>query len=120
MDEPHGHERAEISEHLTAVWLVFKRPDLPPWLDSREIAAASDIAPRTARHHAKYLLDLGLLDMEEAFPRHLYRLSPQAAKRNLGMYQRLDWHAEIIQARKRHSVALGLRRIYPATRYDHR
>jgi DNA-binding transcriptional ArsR family regulator len=105
-DEPHSHERAEISEHLTAVWLAFKRHDLPQWLDSREIAAASDIAPRTARHHVKYLLELGLLDMEESFPRHLYRLSPQAAKRNPGMYQRLDLHAEIINARKRHTVEM--------------
>src|SRR4029450_12624598 len=97
--EPHGHERAEISAHLTAVWLVFKRTDLPPWLDSREIPAASKIAPRTARHHAKYLLDLGLLDRAEAFPRHLYRLSPQAAKRNPRMYQRLEWHAAILNVR---------------------
>jgi DNA-binding transcriptional ArsR family regulator len=92
---------------LTAVWLVFRRPDLPTWLDSREIAAASNIAPRTARHHAKYLLDLGLLDMEEAFPRHLYRLSPQAVKRNPEMYQRLELHAEILKARQRHTGALG-------------
>jgi DNA-binding transcriptional ArsR family regulator len=102
-DESYRQERSEISEHLTAVWLLLQRPDLPPWLDTREIAAAAGIAPRTARHHAKYLFDLGLLDREEASPRHLYRLSPQAAKRNPAMYRRLKLHAAIVQARQRHT-----------------
>jgi DNA-binding transcriptional ArsR family regulator len=102
-DAPHRQERAEISEHLTAVWLLFQRTDLPPWLDTREIVAASGIALRTAREHVKYLFDLGLLDREDASPRHLYRLSPQAAKRNPGMYHRLERHAAIVQARQRHT-----------------
>jgi DNA-binding transcriptional ArsR family regulator len=97
------HERAEISEHLIAVWLVFQHTDLPPWLDSREIAAASGVALRTARQHVKYLFDLGLLDREEAYPRHLYHLSQWAARRHPRMYKRLHVHAAIVQARQRYT-----------------
>jgi hypothetical protein len=102
-DAPHRQERAEISKQLTAVWGLFQRTDLPPWLDTRDIVAAAGIASRTARYHAKYLFDLGLLDREDAYPRHLYRLSPQAARRNPGMYHRLERHAAIVQARQRHT-----------------
>jgi prophage antirepressor-like protein len=93
-------ERAEISEQLTAVWMCFKRQDTPTWIDSRELAMLSGVTYNTARQLTTVLFRLGLLELEERHPRHLYRLAEKAAKRNPGMYQRLDLHAEIIKARK--------------------
>jgi prophage antirepressor-like protein len=98
---PGRAERAEISEQLTDIWLCFKRQDIPRWMDNRELAALSGVAYNTARQLSKYLFNLRLLDLEESHPRHLYRLSEQAAKRNPAMYQRLDLHVEILKARKR-------------------
>ena len=68
-------ERAEISEQLTAVWMCFKRQDTPTWIDSRELAMLSGVTYNTARQLTTVLFRLGLLELEERHPRHLYRLA---------------------------------------------
>ena len=68
-------------------------------LTNREIAIQANVALRTARAHTRYLLDLGLLDLFETFPRHLYQLADQAAKRHAAYYQRLETLSRLIAAR---------------------
>jgi hypothetical protein len=89
--------KAEISAQLANIWLALKRQDLPTWMTSKELAGYAGVASRTVRHHAKQLVDVGLLDMEDSTPR-LYRLSDGAATRNPGMYQRLDRISAILKA----------------------
>lgn len=102
----HGHlppppqrirEHAEVSTHLLAVWTLLR--DTGEWLSNQEIAQRADVAPRTARAHTRYLLYLGLIDLEETFPRHIYHISASAEKRNSGAYQRLNTIAQIVQER---------------------
>lgn len=90
-------ERAEISPQLIAVWTTFRQTDEP--LNSRELAVRAGVAYNTARQHAKYLLDLGLLDLYETFPRHLYALAAQAEKRHTGYFQRLELIAQVLERR---------------------
>ena len=43
---------------------------------------------------------LGLVDLDETFPRHLYRLAERAEQRNAGCYHRLNRLTAQIQARQ--------------------
>jgi prophage antirepressor-like protein len=94
---PRIKEHAEVSWHLAAVWSLLHRTG--ECLTNHEIAQRTGIAPRTARAHTRYLLQVGMLELYETFPRHLYVLSPHAAKKNAGIYQRLHYLTEVIQAR---------------------
>ena len=89
-------ERAEISTHLIAVWRVLLQADEP--LTNRDIARLADIGERTVRSHTRYLTQLGVVDVYEAFPRHLYRIAAQAEKRNTGYYRRLEEFRAIYDA----------------------
>lgn len=94
---PRMREHAEVSRHLAAAWALLR--DSGECLTNREIAERTGIAPRTARAHTRYLLQIGMLDLHETFPRHLYVLAAQAQNRNSGVYRRLNTLTEIIQAR---------------------
>ena len=87
-----------MSWHLTAVWALLR--DSGEVLTNHEVAQRTGIAPRTARAHTRYLHYLGLLDLDETFPRHLYRLAEMAEQRNSGCYHRLNRIAAQIQARQ--------------------
>jgi prophage antirepressor-like protein len=91
-------EHAEVSSHLLAVWRVLREGTEP--LTNREIAQQAGVAVRTARAHTQYLLQLGLLDLYETFPRHLYQLAARAEKRQHGYYQRLEQLSHIVAARQ--------------------
>jgi len=47
------------------------------------------------------LAQLGLLDLYEAFPRHLYGIAAQAEKRNSGYFRRLEEFRKVFENRKR-------------------
>jgi prophage antirepressor-like protein len=96
---PRVREHAEVSWHLAAVWSLFHRTG--ECLTNHEIAQRTGIAPRTARAHTRYLLQVGMLEVHETFPRHLYVLSPQAATRHIGVYQRLQVLTAVIEERQR-------------------
>jgi hypothetical protein len=81
-------ETNEISLHLCRVYKAAK--DASGWTTSADIAAASGVAGRTARHHLLRLVNLGVLDQAEVFPAHRYKLSDKADKRNKAMVIRLE------------------------------
>lgn len=96
---PPIREHAEVSWHLASVWALLR--DSGEVLTNREIAQRTGISESTAKQHTRYLRQLGMLDMHESFPRHLYLLSPQAENRNPGVYQRLQIVTRVIQERNR-------------------
>jgi prophage antirepressor-like protein len=93
-----AQERVGISTHLLAVWRVLRKNEEP--LTNREIAHQAGVAERTARAHTKYLMGLGLLDLFETFPRHLYAISSQANKGDAYHWQRLERISEIVERRQ--------------------
>lgn len=95
---PRVREHAEVSWHLAAVWTLLQRTE--ECLTNREIAVRTGIAPRTARAHTRYLHQVGMLELHETFPRHLYGLAAQAAERHADVYRRLTLLAGLIQARQ--------------------
>lgn len=95
-------EHAEISEHLLSVWRVLRHAEEP--LSNREIARLAGVADRTARAHTNYLLVLGLLDLYELFPRHLYAVAEQAERRHAAYWNRLEQLAAIVE--RRHAAQL--------------
>lgn len=94
---PRVREHAEISWHLLQVWTLLR--DSQEWLSNREVAQRAGVAPRTARAHTKYLTNLGMLDVHEIFPRHLYGVSERAARHNAGVFHRLNALAAVMQTR---------------------
>jgi Fic family protein len=90
-------EHAEVSWHLASVWRLLR--DSGEMLTNHEIAQRTGVAERTARAHTRYLLQLGLLDVHETFPRHLYVCSDAAEKRNAAAYQRITRIADVMHAR---------------------
>ncbi len=95
---PRVREHAEVSWHLAAVWSLLYRTN--ETLSNHEIAQRTGIAQRTARAHTRYLLQLGMLELHETFPRHLYVVCAQAERRNAGVYQRLQKICAVIEARQ--------------------
>jgi prophage antirepressor-like protein len=95
---PRIKEHAEVSWHLAAVWALLR--DSQETLTNREIAQRTGVAARTARAHTRYLLQLGMLDLHETFPRHLYVVAAQAQTRARGVYERLNMITSVIQARQ--------------------
>jgi hypothetical protein len=93
-------EKNEISVHEVLVWSVFlSHPD--KWMSNTEVLKmlpeSATVQPRTARHHTRKLVQLGLLDQMELFPAHRYRLSSVGDKRNLGYSLRLKQALEVLQ-----------------------
>jgi prophage antirepressor-like protein len=93
-----AQERVGVSTHLLAVWRVLRKSEEP--LTNREIAHEAGVAERTARAHTKYLMGLGLLDLFETFPRHLYTISSQANKGDAYHWQRLERISETVERRQ--------------------
>lgn len=86
-------EKNEISLHQVKI-LEFVRHSRK-WVTSAEMAIECKVAPRTARHHALYLVNLGLFDLAETFPAHRYKFSDKAAKRNKAYLLRIERAKEI-------------------------
>jgi hypothetical protein len=99
-----AREHAEVSAHLVRVWALAR--DTDDWLTSADVAHRAAVAPRTARAHLKYLLDLGLLDVLEAHPHHLYRAAPNGKSRHAAAYERLELIASVLQRRQPRLPAL--------------
>lgn len=81
-------ETNEISFHMAKVYVFLKNNS--GWHTSRKIAAAANIADRTARAHVLRMVQLGIVDQAEVFPAHHYRMSTLASKRNKTFVQRIE------------------------------
>lgn len=81
-------ERGEISLHQLKVFNFVKSQD--GWTTAKDIAAGAGVAERTARHHARVLVHLGVFDRAEVFPAHRYRLSDKVNKRNKSYMLRIE------------------------------
>lgn len=86
-------EANEISLHRLKVFLFTK--DARSWLTNEAIAKGAGVAPRTARHHTKALVELGLFDQADVFPGHRFRLSDKAEVRNKSYFRRLLLSQEV-------------------------
>lgn len=87
-------EHNKVSIHEARIFHVFTSQSTR-WLTNADVAAAADVAPRTARAHTLKLVGLGLLDQAELFPAHRYRLAEKAMERNLGYWKRLQQVSQI-------------------------
>ena len=85
-------ETAEISEHQVA---VFEHLKDGAWKTSAEVALATRIAGRTARHHLTKLVALGVLEEARIFPGHRYRLNGRPSARAAEFVKRLKDAGEI-------------------------
>ena len=88
-----------VSEMLLAVWVTLRQATEP--ITNTEIALQTRVDLRTVQRHTKYLLQLGMIDLYETSPNHLYLLSEKADKRNAAAYQRLERIAAIMEQRQR-------------------
>jgi DNA-binding IclR family transcriptional regulator len=86
-------ERNEISLHQVKVYQCVAASKR--WMTNAEIAHVAGVASRTARHHTKMLVTLGIFDQAEVFPTHAYRLSEKAKQRNTGYLLRLERAQEV-------------------------
>lgn len=89
-------EKSEISLHLVRIWEFFKS-NKARWASNQEIQSTVKFSPRTVRMHTLYLVRSGLIDQQEVFPGHRYRLSDVADKRNKNFFERLEKAIEIFQ-----------------------
>jgi prophage antirepressor-like protein len=91
-------EMAHVSEMLLAVWTTLRQAEDP--VTNTEIARQTRVPLRTVQRHTKYLLQIGLIDLYETRPSHLFLMAAQADKRHAGYYQRLERIAEIMAQRQ--------------------
>jgi prophage antirepressor-like protein len=91
-------ERAHVTEYLLAVWTTLRQAQEP--ITNAEIARKNDMKEPVTRKWTRYLLHLGLLDMHETHPRHLFMIAEQADKRHAGYFQRLERLAAIMEKRQ--------------------
>ena len=89
-------ETNEISIHQVRVFIAA-RSAIGKWLTANQLAKNALVAPRTARHHAKRLLELGVFDMAAVFPGHRYKFNEIAEKRNKAYMIRLEKAIEVFQ-----------------------
>jgi len=82
-------ETNEISIHQARLFIAARGAS-EEWLTANQLAEKARVAPRTARQHAKRLVDLGILDMAEVFPGHRYKFNEIAEKRNKAYMLRLE------------------------------
>jgi prophage antirepressor-like protein len=92
-------EMAHVSEMLLAVWTTLRQAEDP--ITNTEIAGKTRVPLRTVQRHTKYLLQLGLIDLYETRPNHLFMIAEQADKRHAGYFQRLERIAQIMEQRQR-------------------
>lgn len=86
-------EHNEISLHQLKVFQCVK--NAKGWITNNEIAAATNVSPRTARQHTLRLVSLGIFDQAEVFPAHRYRFSEKAKQRNTAYLLRLQKAQEV-------------------------
>jgi DNA-binding transcriptional ArsR family regulator len=91
-------ENNEISEHEIRVYCVLR--DTEQWVTSADVVTTGHVKPRTARHHLRRLVNLGIVDMAAVFPGHRYRLAKMAGKRNAGYLRRLLAALDVVQGSK--------------------
>jgi hypothetical protein len=93
------HERAHVSAYLLAVWVTLRQAEDP--LSNAQISAKTAMKVATVRKWTRYLLHLGVVDMYETHPEHLFEIPPQADKRHAGYFQRLERLAAMLEQRQR-------------------
>jgi prophage antirepressor-like protein len=98
-----AQEMAHVSEMLLSVWTTLRQAEDP--LTNMEIAYKTRVPLRTVQRHTKYLLQLGLIDLYETSPSHLYKIADQADKRHAASYQRLERIVQVMEQRQRRLFA---------------
>ena len=81
--------RVEVSLHMAKVWQLLRSTE-DEWYSNHELAARTGVSPRTVRSYTLYWGDCGLLERQEVFPRHLYRLAPTAERQQARIWQHLE------------------------------
>jgi predicted transcriptional regulator len=87
-------ENNEISAHEVRLYQTLLSSE---WVTSKDAAHKSNVAARTARHHLRRLVELGICDLAEVFPAHRYRISKMASKRNKAYLLRLEYAMEALK-----------------------
>jgi DNA-binding transcriptional ArsR family regulator len=88
-------ESSEVSRHQILVFRFLQQATV--WVTAKDVAKATKVASRTARHHLLLLTKMGLVDVAEVFPGHRYRFSEKAGKRNAAYLQRLEYSAKVFE-----------------------
>ena len=83
----HEMENHQISLHEMQIWV---RGLSREWRDNAEIAHRAGVARRTARHHTKRLVDLGLVERTKVFPGFRFRIADNASNNNPDYFLRLE------------------------------
>lgn len=89
--------RVEVSLQMARVWHLLRHST--GWLSNAEIGQQAAVKARTVRTYTRYWLGLGLVECQEVFPRHLYRLSPLAVRQQTRLWQQLDTCTAILLQR---------------------
>lgn len=87
------HEKSEISEHEVRFLVAVKSG--AGWKTANQLAVEAKISERTSRAYALKFVRLGLCDLAEVFPRHRYRFSDKAKRRNTAYLLRLEEAQEV-------------------------
>jgi len=91
-------ETNEISLHQVKVFEQLRK--IGTWTTIKDVADATGVKYRTVHAHIHRMVKLGILDLAEVFPRHRYRLSEKADKRNISYLQRLEKACDIFSDQK--------------------
>lgn len=86
-------ESAEISI-IEAV--AFSYISTKEWLTSKELAKKAGLNRRTTQKYCRKWTDLGLCDLLEVWPGHMFRLSPRADKRNIAYLKRMRFVQQVL------------------------
>lgn len=86
-------ERNEISLHQVKIWKAVTNHD--GWITAKDVAEKAGVARRTASLHCLNLVKLGIFDLAEVFPAHMYRASEMGDKRNKAYLLRLEKAANV-------------------------
>ena len=89
--------RIEVSAQMARVWQLLRSSQ--DWLTNEEIAQEAQVSRSAARTYTRYWLGVGLVERHETFPRHIYRLAPDAERQYARLWQHLETCTAILLQR---------------------
>lgn len=87
----------EVSIQQARVWHLFRTTE--GWVSTADLVTQTGVSPRAARAYTKDWCDQGLLERQEVFPRHLYRLAPVAKQQYARAWTHLDTCTQLLLSR---------------------
>ncbi|HEY9598348.1 MAG TPA: BRO family protein [Cyanophyceae cyanobacterium] len=87
-NHPRFLETAEVSLTQLKVYCLLK--DTDRWMSALELAEGCGVGKSTAARHCLYFQRAGIFDMIEVSPKHRYRFSVCAEKRNPALFARME------------------------------